>query len=165
MKHLTINHGNGNSTTYGLYNSDKPMPIAYHEETNVKVINALENARQMNYRVKIYLGDIATGKCWNEEFETFGYVHLCKGYAAYFPILVNNTRSYGGGTILDNCIIKIKESKGNHVLYQADNFQQPNIEIKKSTENGYSHSLYIDGELYSNHKSEKSAILLKNKLS
>ena len=165
MEQLTINHSNGNSTTYKLFKGNKDMPIAYHAETTPLVVNALENARVNGYRVKIYLGDVATGKCWNEEHDIFGYVRLSKGKTAYYPILVYNVSSYGGGSILDHCIVKIRESKGNRVLYQAHNFKQPICEVKESTENGYTHSLYINGELYSNHKSERAAKILQNKMS
>jgi hypothetical protein len=71
-------------------------------------------------------------------------------------LLINNKRSFGGGALLDHCIVKIKESKGARVYFQAHNFQQPICEVKASTEPGYTHSLYINGELYSNHKSEKA---------
>lgn len=53
MEQLTINHSNGNSTTYNLFKGNKDMPIAYHAETNPLVVNALENARVNGYRVKI----------------------------------------------------------------------------------------------------------------
>ena len=153
-----------NNNSENLFESNKGMPIAYHAETSQLVINALENARINGYRVKIYLGDTATGKCWNEEHDVFGYIGLSKGKAAYYPILVNNANSYGGGSILDHCIVKIRQSKGNRVLYEASNFQQPICEVKESTVTGYSHSLYINGVLYSNHKSERSAKLLQNKM-
>ena len=164
MRQLTINHSNGNSTIYNLVDSNRDLPIAYHAETSTEVVKALEYARIRNKRVRIYLGDPVTGKCWNEEHDIFGYVHLSRGHEALFPILVHNKSSYGGGSLLDHCIIKIRESKGNMVLYQSSNFQQPNIEIKPSTETGYSYSVYIDGSLYSNHKTERQAKLLSNKL-
>lgn len=150
--------------TYQLINAEKSMPIAYNEKTNEKVIAAIERARINRQRIRIYLGDTETGKCWNEEHNIMGYVGLSKGYEAYFPILVYNERSYGGGSLMDDCIIKIKEAKGGYILYQSKNFQQPNIEVKESKETGYTHSVYVEGELYSNHKTERAAILLKNKL-
>ena len=103
---------------------------------------------------------------WNEEHDIFGYVGRSTGENK-IPLLVANFRSYGGGALLDHCIIKIRESKGNRVLYQAANFQQPVIEVKEATENlgQYSHELFIDGQLYSRHKSLKSAEMLKKKLS
>lgn len=166
MTTLTINHSNGNVTKYQLIQAaDKPLlPIAYHEETAQEVIKAMENCRQKRLRIKIYLGDPKTGKCWNEEHDIFGYIGLSKGYKAYFPILVYNARSFGGGSILDHCIVKIREAKGTRTFYQAANFQEPIIEIKTSTEPGYTHELYINGEIYSRHKSERAAKMLKNKM-
>jgi hypothetical protein len=162
MTQLTINHSNGNSTVYNLFNKEKQLPIAYHADTNISVVNALESARVNRQRIRIYLGDTTTGKCWNEEHDIAGYVGLSKGKDAYFPILVHNERSFGGGSLLDNCIIKIKESKGKRVLFQSNNFQQPQIDIKEGC-GGY--QLFIDGELYSNHQTLKSAEILKKKLS
>lgn len=139
---------------------------SYHVQTSQDVINVLESVRvNPRKRIRIYYGDVATGKCWNEEHDIFGYVGRSTG-AIKIPLLVANSRSYGGGGLLDHCIIKIKESKGNMVLYQSANFQQPIIEIKpNSTLKDYTHELWINGQLYSNHKSEKSALLLQKKLS
>ena len=112
------------------------------------------------------MGDTKTGKCWNEENDVFGYVGLSKGRDAYYPILISKANSFGGGTILDHCIIKIRESKGDNILYQSENFQKPNITIRENhPEEIYKFSLLIDGQLYSNHKTERSANLPKKKLS
>jgi len=166
MNTLTINYRNGDSTTYQLIDGGKDMPIAYHKETSQGVINALETARKKRERVKVYLGDTDTGKCWNEEHDIFGYIGLSKGHKAYFPILVAKANSYGGGSLLDHCIVKIRESKGGRVLFQSANFQQSLFDVKENKDNKtYPYSLWIDGALYSNHRTEKSANLLKKKLS
>jgi hypothetical protein len=123
MKHLTINHSNGNSTTYQLIEDGGNLPIAYHAETPANIIEVMERARKNRTRIKLSYGDINTGKDWNEEFDVTGYIGLSKGYEARFPILVHNARSMGGGSILDHCIVKIKESKGKIVLFQAANYQ------------------------------------------
>jgi len=138
---------------------------SYHAETSQNVINVLESVMQHpRKRIRVYFGDVATGVCWNEEHDIFGYVGRSTGINK-IPLLIANAKSYGGGALLDHCIIKIKESKGSRVLYQSANFQQPICEVRESTKPGYTHSLYINGELYSNHKSEKSAKLLQNKMS
>jgi len=152
-------------TIYQLIEDGNKLPIAYNIKTPAKVIEVLERARVSRLRIKLHYGDILTGKDWNEENDTTGYIGLSKGYEARFPILVHNARSMGGGSILETSILKIQEAKGKRVLYQAANFQQSVFEIKESAEIGYTHSLYINGELYSNHKSLKSAQLLQKKLS
>lgn len=163
MQTLQINHNNGNTTIYQLIDGGKP--IAYHQDTNIDVINVLERARKNKTRLRIYFGDIKTGKNWNEEYNIYGYVGLSKGNKAYFPILVNNSNSFGGSGLMDNCILKIKESKGGKILYQSKNFVPSVLEVKESNQDGYTHSVYVDGAIYSNHTTEKKAIALKNKLS
>ena len=137
---------------------------SYHAETSQTVIDWIEYARMNDKRTRVYFGDVATGKCWNEEHDISGYIGRSNG-TIKVPLLINNKRSFGGGALLDHCIVKIKESKGARVYFQAHNFQQPICEVKASTEPGYTHSLYINGELYSNHKSERAAKLLQNKMS
>lgn len=165
MNTLSIKHQNGGRTTYKLIESDKNMPIAYHYATDTEVINALEKARKNKTRVRIYLGNTLTGECWNEEHDIFGYIGLSKGSEAYFPILVYNSNSFGSSSLLDHCIIKIKESKGCRVLYQNKNFIQPIVEVRESTTEGYTHSVYINNQIYSNHKTGKQAIALQKRLS
>lgn len=166
MTTLVIDRKNGNSTIYQLIPDGQNLPLAYHVETDKKVIDVLEYCRKNRIRIKLNYGDVQTGKSWNEEHDTMGYVSMSKGHEARFPILVNNCRSYGGGSLMDNCILKIQESKGKKVLYQAPNFQPSTFEIKEgSDKEGYTHELFINGSLYSRHKSLKSAQLLQKKLS
>ena len=136
---------------------------SYHEETPQEVINCLEHARANDIRLRIYLGDTATGKCWNDEHDIFGYINRSTG-TIKIPLFIANSRSLGGGGLLDHCILKIKESKGKRIFYTHPLFKQSTFEIKASTETGYTHALYIDGELYSHHKSLKSAEQLKRRL-
>lgn len=70
-----------------------------------------------------------------------------------------------GGQLMCDRILKVVSTNTKTVLYQSENFIQPIVEIKPSTQDGYTHSVYIDGQLYSNHKTERQAILLKNKMS
>jgi len=89
----------------------------YHLETRQNVINVLENARLNNYRIRVHYGDTSTGRDWNEMHYVTGYVGRSTG-SIKIPLLVYNKRSYGGGAMLDHCIVKITESKGKRVLYQ-----------------------------------------------
>ena len=141
---------------------------AYNENTSIDVINVLENALKTRQRLQLFFGDIETGKNWNEENDTIGKIgRSCGNYKV--PLLIKTSRSYGGGAILDNCIIKIRDMQTKKVLFQNPKFQQSKFEIKQSDGSakilGYNFSLYIDGNLYSNHKTELSAKRLLNKLS
>lgn len=165
MKQLVIDHNNGHETIYQLIEDGANLPLAYHVETSKAVIDALEYCRKNRIRVKLNYGDIDTGKSWNEEHGTTGYISMSKGNEARFPILVHNERSYGGGGLMDNCILKIQESKGGRIYYKATNFQQTTFEIVPSDLPEYTHNVNINGKLYSRHRTERAAKLLVNKLS
>ncbi len=135
----------------------------YQKGTPQGVIDALEKARNNKTRVKIYIGDPQTGRDYHEEFDTTGTIGRSTG-SIKIPLLISTSRSSGGGAILTKNILKIKDTKTGVVLYQANNYKQPNIEIVDSKMAGYSHELIIDGDLYSRHKTKRSAELLKSKL-
>lgn len=166
MNILTIDHKNGNFTNYQLIDGGKDKPIAYHEKTPKEVISVLERCRKNRTRIKVNLGDILTGKSWNEENDITGYIGLCRGKSALFPILLNNASSTGGGEIMTDNILQIKESKGSRIIYQSKNFIPSIIEIKNGSDiPEYTHELWVNNELYSRHKSLKSAEMLKRKIS
>jgi len=159
MKTTTIDHKNGNKTTYkeihGTY---------FHIDTPNEVCNVLNNYLHTNKRVKIYLGDIKTGKDWHEEHDTIGTIGRSTGNVKV-PLLIATSRSNGGNAILDHCILKIKETKTGYVPYCAKNYIAPTMQIVKSDLPEYEYNLNIDGKLYSRHHSLRSAELLKKKLS
>jgi hypothetical protein len=96
---------------------------SYNSETSKEVIDVLENARKNKIRIVVDYGDIETGKSWNEEFGVCGYVGRSTGKIK-IPLLVYNKRSFGGGGILDSCIIKISTSAGKKVLYQHEKYNK-----------------------------------------
>ncbi len=136
----------------------------YSSLTSTEVICVLEKARQDNRRLKIYLGNPLTGEDWTEENDTEGYISRSTGEHK-IPLLVKTSRSFGGGALLDHCIVKIKESKGKQVLYKCPNYVAPIMHIEQSGPDANPWELYVNGKVYSRHKTEQSANRLKNKLS
>jgi hypothetical protein len=135
----------------------------YQKGTPQAVINALENARNNKTRVKIFYGDPETGRDWHEEHDTTGTIGRSTG-SIKIPLLISTSRSMGGGAILTKNIVKLRDTNTGRVLYQNEKYKQPSIEIVESDMDGYSHNLIIDGELYSRHKTKRSAELLKSKM-
>ncbi len=115
-----ITLSNGNTIEYKIING-----TAYHKQTHQNVVDVLEMARSNRLRIKIDLGDIETGKSWNEIFDVTGYVGRSTGNIK-IPLLIHNKRCYGGGAILDHCIIKIECSnkKDGGVLYQHSKYHK-----------------------------------------
>lgn len=137
---------------------------SYHIETSKQVIDVLESARLNKTRIRVYYGDVATGKCWHEEHYVTGYVGRSTGISK-IPLLIYNKNSIGGCGVLDSCIIKIRKASGGQILFQADNFQHSTFKITPSNVDGYTHEVFIDGELYSRHTSLMAATKLINKMS
>ena len=121
----------------------------YHAETPEEVREAIERLVHLDRRVRLFWGYRKTGKCWNEENDVCGTISRSTG-SIKVPILINNSRSMGGGALLDHCILKIVETRTGRVIYQAKNFKQPTTRIEPSKEKGYTHSLFIDNTLYAN---------------
>jgi hypothetical protein len=92
---------------------------SYHDETCKEVISWLETSRELKQRIRIFYGD--KGRCWNDEYDTIGHIGRSTGMQK-IPLLIKNSRSYGGGGILDHCIVRIdtKDSQG-HIKTVYDN--------------------------------------------
>jgi hypothetical protein len=104
---------------------------AYHLETPDAVVKWLETSRQNGQRIRIFYGDVETGRDWMEEYDTIGRVGRSTGDVK-IPILIKSERSHGGGAILDHCIVRIttKNSKGEIVdVYRHPNYSLPYLKI------------------------------------
>jgi hypothetical protein len=163
METKEVDYKNGHVIKYKIIDG-----TAYHMETPDEVVNVLERARRNKTRIKIHLGDVLTGRDWNEEHDVIGYVSRSFGGEIRIPILVYNQRSHGGGGLLDHCIVKIVESKGGKVLYQRHEYKTPVIEVVENPDPEkypeYTHCTIIDGSLYGRHRTQRSAENLKKHL-
>jgi len=137
----------------------------FNDNTPDAICSILNNAMGgRKQRLKLMYGDTVTGKSWNAENDIIGYIGRSTG-TTKIPLLIANSRSHGGGGILDHCILKITDVVTGIVLYQNPNLQKKTFEIVPSDMPQYSHNVLIDGELYSRHKTERSAKMLISKLS
>lgn len=118
----------------------------YHESTPDAVIRILENSRMNNKRIRIFYGDRNTGRDWLEVYDTIGTIGRSCG-SRKIPLLIKNSRSSGGGAILDHCIVKITIDK--QTVYQSENYYLPKMEIKEAGEGlkiqGYNFSVFANG--------------------
>ena len=89
----------------------------YKKDTPKDLIEVLERVRENRIRIVVDYGDIKTKKSWEEEYDIKGYIGRSTGEIK-IPILIYNSRSTGGGSLLDNCILSVKTTKGNKTLYE-----------------------------------------------
>lgn len=110
----------------------------YDTRTPDEVIRVLESARLNRTRLHISLGETDNdrgkiGRDWLEEFETHGYIGRSMG-PVKVPLLLSNSRSIGGGAILDHCIVRIRTSAGGRVLWQHPQYHHGVLEIRRKAE-------------------------------
>lgn len=89
------------------------MITHYHNDTPeaVKDVLTLFNKEFRATRLRLFFGDTATGEVWPEENDVLGYIGCSTGNHKV-PLLVHNSRSMGGGHLLDHCIVGIKDVHG-----------------------------------------------------
>lgn len=115
------------------------METHFYDGTPEKVKQVLESELHSDNRIRIFFGDQETGKDWEEEHETIGYVGRSAGTEPIL-ILLNNNRSMYGGAILTNCIIKI--TKNGRVLYQHPKYHFNEHLVCTPVDEGYAESVY-----------------------
>lgn len=100
-----------------MQEKEEQFGVWWAKSTPEAVRRALLTLRQSQWRCRVFYGDVATGKDWNEENETIGYVGSSTGPKPVL-LLVHNTRSTGGGAILDDSIVKIVNIATGETVYQ-----------------------------------------------
>ena len=132
---------------------------SYHRETSNEVITALERARATGSRIRIFYGDVKTGRSWNEENDVVGTLGRSTG-TIKVPLLIASSRSSGGGALLDHAIVAILTGVG--YLYQHPNFSLGKWEMgeapKEAEKHGYIFGVFNDGQNQANFKTYDSAL-------
>jgi len=79
----------------------------YKKDTPIIVCDILEESRISKKRIKIHYGDTKTGKAWGDIVTC----HVGRSTGSIkIPLTIANSRSHGGGSLLDNCIVKIEHA-------------------------------------------------------
>jgi hypothetical protein len=89
---------------------------SFKENTPDNLCNLLNELRENRTRIVVDYGNVKTGKSWEEVYDISGYIGRSTG-SIKIPLLVHNSRSFGGGSLLDDCILSIKTSKGKKEIY------------------------------------------------
>ncbi len=136
----------------------------FHEETKPKVCAAIKKCYDNEWVVKIYQGDVKTGKVWNEEHDRIGQISRSTGQIQ-IPLLVPKGER-GGGGLLDHCIVGIKITDTGEWIYMHPNLQLPMVTIVSPSDIAeYKYNTLVDGELYGRHKTLEDAYMCREMLS
>jgi len=93
--------------------------IVFDDKTPKKAAMKIVEIYSNKTRVVFDYGDIQTNRSWGETYDITGRIGLCRGYYnLHYPILLHNSTSLGGGTILTDCILSIRESRGKKLIYK-----------------------------------------------
>lgn len=123
----------------------------YGLKTPLAVRHVLESARRSGSRIRIFLGDKDTGRCWNDEYDVIGRVGRSTGILKS-PLMISRRNSTGGGAILCDCIIRIQAVYDKRVLYQHPRFAMSKFEIVPATSDDYLSGVNVDGMLHAQFK-------------
>lgn len=133
---------------------------SYHVGTPKEVIDVLERCRKNRTRIRVHYGttddssDGPIGRDWLDEFDVSGTLSRSWG-PTKIPILLHNSRSMGGGGILDHCIVRIRTTgKNGRDLYRHPGYSQDKVELKECNVDGLHCEAYVNGELHARFSSE-----------
>lgn len=95
-----------------VFNNDTPKATAK------KIVELHNNDK----RIVLDYGSLTTLKSWGETLDVTGKIGMSKGYYdLLYPIIVHNKNSMGGTSILPQCILSIRESKGKKLIFEHKN--------------------------------------------
>jgi hypothetical protein len=100
--------------------------------TDPKAARVLEACRKDGRKVRLVLGDTATGQCWLEEHDVVGCIGRSIG-TLKVPLLIEPGGD-GGIAILTSCLLRIIEWDCGRELYRHRAFCIPDLSIKQNAE-------------------------------
>ena len=102
--------------------------LKVYNNVNDSLMNILLNSCAYHFRIRIWYGYPETGRSWNEEYDTMGRIGRTTGNIK-IPILVKNSRSWGGGAVLVGSIIRIDDIEDKRTLWRVPNFHVEDMKV------------------------------------
>lgn len=140
---------NGNTLYYvergGMYFDvgiylGKEKRLEVYDRVNESLMMVICSACTYHSRVRIWYGDRDSGRSWNEEYDVVGRIGRTTGKIK-IPILVYNSRCYGGPAISVGSIIRIDDIEDKRTLWKVSNFHVEPMEIKTTDDRDYPYSV------------------------
>lgn len=106
----------------------KKNKLEVFDNVNEALMSLIIRAWKYKFRVRVFYGDIHTGRSWNEEYDVMGTIGRTCGDIG-IPILVHNKRSWGGGALLLSSIIRIDDIEDKRTLWKLPNFHVEEMNV------------------------------------
>jgi hypothetical protein len=93
--------------------------IVFTKGTPIRCANKIVELLIDRTRIVLDYGNLETGESWNDTCDIMGRIGLSKGaYNLFYPLLIHNSQSLGGGAILTDHILSIKTSAGKKLIFK-----------------------------------------------
>ena len=128
---------NGNTVYYTIKDGTyfekgillKDGTLEVYSKVDERLMDIINNYRSNDWRVRIWCGDIETGRAWNEEYAVTGTIGRSNG-SIKIPLIIANKRSYGGLALNVGNIIRIDDIEDKRTIWKMDNFHVEKMEIE-----------------------------------
>lgn len=115
-----VNYG-GIDFEVGIYLKDKNEIEVFAQVDNCLMATLSECYRQKR-RVRVWYGDRKSGESWFEDCETTGRIGRSGGKIFNIPLIIANSRSWGGGALSVGSLIRVDDIKARKTLWKVPNF-------------------------------------------
>ena len=131
------NISNGNTIYYvereGLYFEvgifiRRENKLETYDNVNEALMSLIVRAWKYKFRIRVFYGDIHTGRSWNEEYDVMGTIGRTTG-SIKVPILLRRKDSYYGGALLLSSVIRVDDIEDKKTLWKLPNFHVEPMEI------------------------------------
>ncbi len=111
----------------GIYLGDKNK-LEVFDNVSEGLMYTILRAYKYGFRIRVFYGDIHTGRSWNEEYDVIGKIGRACGNIK-IPILLRRKNSRYGGALLLSSVIRIDDIEDKRTLWELSNFHVEPMEI------------------------------------
>lgn len=108
--------------------SDLSLRTYFDPCTSLELAKVLEGCRKSKRKVRLVLGDTATGEVWLDEYDVVGTIGRSAG-SLKMPLLIEDWES-GGGAILTACVLAVIDWQSGRWLFRHTAHKHPDLDIR-----------------------------------
>lgn len=127
----------------------------FHPDTPRTVRRILETARKNGSRLRIFYGDLDTGRDWMEENDVLGTIGRSTGILK-IPLMIGDGESAGPG-LLEHCIVRIIRVEDRKELYRHRRYHQGLMTLVHGEHPDFASSVLVDGKVHARFRTPNAA--------